>query len=119
MNYFYILNQYFLRVAFSTYFNTRVFGRENVPVKGPVLLISNHQSFLDPMLCGFGLNRELDYMARDTLFDKKILEGDCFLGWEYYCNKEKFNGMQPHLMAMAERLMDSNAFIFICSLPKE
>ena len=72
MNYFYILNQYFLRVAFSTYFNTRVFGRENVPVKGPVLLISNHQSFLDPMLCGFGLNRELDYMARDSLFNNKF-----------------------------------------------
>jgi len=72
MNYFYILNQYALRMVFSTYFNTRVFGRQNVPVKGPVLLVSNHQSFLDPMLCGFGLNRELDYMARDTLFHNKF-----------------------------------------------
>ena len=72
MNYFYILCQHILRIAFSTYFNTRVFGRQNVPVKGPVLLVSNHQSFLDPMLCGFGLNRELDYMARDTLFGNKL-----------------------------------------------
>lgn len=54
--------------AFCSFFNIRVFGRENVPLTGPVLLVSNHQSFLDPVLCGVGLARELDYIARDSLF---------------------------------------------------
>jgi 1-acyl-sn-glycerol-3-phosphate acyltransferase len=37
-------------------------------------LVSNHQSFFDPLLVGYGLNREVDYMARDTLF-KNFLFG--------------------------------------------
>jgi len=43
-------------------------GLENVPETGPVLLISNHQSFLDPMLCGIFIDRTTIFMARDTLF---------------------------------------------------
>ena len=54
--------------AFAAFFHIRVFGRENVPLTGPVLLVSNHQSFLDPVLCGLSLHRELDYIARDSLF---------------------------------------------------
>ena len=46
----------------------RVFHRHHVPLTGPALLVSNHQSFFDPMIVGYGLSREVDYMARDTLF---------------------------------------------------
>ncbi|MFC1783989.1 lysophospholipid acyltransferase family protein [Planctomycetota bacterium] len=63
--------QYAAQVAFSAYFNIRVLGRENVPLQGPVLLVSNHQSYLDPVLCGIGLDRELDYIARDNLFKNR------------------------------------------------
>jgi len=60
------------QVGFTCYFGLRVFHRENVPKKGPVLLVSNHQSFLDPVLCGIGLPRELDYIARDSLFRNRL-----------------------------------------------
>ncbi len=56
------------QVVLSACLGVRVFGRENVPKSGPALLLSNHQSFLDPVLCGMGLPRELDYIARDSLF---------------------------------------------------
>jgi 1-acyl-sn-glycerol-3-phosphate acyltransferase len=59
------------QAAFTAYFNIRVFGRENVPLTGPVLFVSNHQSFLDPVLCGLGLHRELDFIARDSLFHNR------------------------------------------------
>jgi len=49
-------------------FRLRIRGAENVPAKGAFILASNHQSFLDPVLCGVGLSRQLTYMARDTLF---------------------------------------------------
>ena len=68
MNIFYDIHRLMLRVVFSAFFNIRTFNRANVPLQGPVLVVSNHQSFLDPMLCGLGLNRELDYLARDSLF---------------------------------------------------
>jgi len=48
---------------------------ENVPDKGAFILISNHQSFLDPVLCGIGLKRHLYFLARDSLFKNKLFGG--------------------------------------------
>lgn len=56
------------QVLGSAAFGVRCFGRENVPACGGALLASNHQSFLDPMVAGLGLSREVNYMARDSLF---------------------------------------------------
>jgi len=49
----------------------RVFGRHHFPARGGVLLVSNHQSFMDPVLVTMALYREGNYMARDTLFENK------------------------------------------------
>ncbi len=68
MRLWYRMWQYVAQVIFSALLGIRVFGRENVPKTGPALLLSNHQSFLDPVLCGVGLPRELDYIARNSLF---------------------------------------------------
>lgn len=46
----------------------RIFGRENFPKDGPVIVAPNHVSFLDPMLVGVAAPRKLNYLARDTLF---------------------------------------------------
>jgi 1-acyl-sn-glycerol-3-phosphate acyltransferase len=46
----------------------RVFGSGHVPLRGGVILICNHQSFLDPVLATLALRRECHYMARDSLF---------------------------------------------------
>ena len=56
------------QVLGSAAFGVRCFGRHNVPASGGALLACNHQSFLDPMLAGLGLRREVHYMARDSLF---------------------------------------------------
>jgi 1-acyl-sn-glycerol-3-phosphate acyltransferase len=45
-----------------------VFNPERVPLQGPVILASNHASFLDPPLVGSGLKRGINYMARESLF---------------------------------------------------
>ena len=37
-------------------------------MRGPVIIASNHASFLDPMMVGVGAPRKLNYLARDTLF---------------------------------------------------
>ncbi|MEX0642927.1 MAG: lysophospholipid acyltransferase family protein [Pirellulales bacterium] len=43
-------------------------GREHVPATGPVLLVSNHQSHLDPVLIGVACPRKVRPLARHTLF---------------------------------------------------
>lgn len=57
------------------FFRVRFYGMENVPDKGAFILISNHQSFLDPVLCGIGLKRHLYFLARDSLFKNKLFGG--------------------------------------------
>lgn len=49
-------------------FGFKVYNRHNVPTKGAFLLLSNHQSFLDPIFCAGLLPMRMCYMARDTLF---------------------------------------------------
>jgi 1-acyl-sn-glycerol-3-phosphate acyltransferase len=58
---------------FSAFFDIRVYGRENIPTDGPVLLICNHQSYLDPPLCGMAIKRPCGFMARDGLFKIPII----------------------------------------------
>ena len=44
-------------------------GVGHIPREGGVLLISNHVSFLDPVIIGSAANREIHFMARSTAFD--------------------------------------------------
>lgn len=45
-----------------------VHGRENVPATGPVILVSNHLSHLDPPLLGTVCGRYVCFMAKEELF---------------------------------------------------
>jgi 1-acyl-sn-glycerol-3-phosphate acyltransferase len=58
----------FFRFLYATYFRWRVFNAERVPCSGPVILASNHASYLDPPLVGAGLQRGCNYLARESLF---------------------------------------------------
>lgn len=49
-------------------FRYRYRGTKHVPLAGPVLLASNHQSHLDPVLVGVACPRQMKAMARHTLF---------------------------------------------------
>ena len=50
-------------------FSLRAAGRHHVPKNGPVLVISNHQSFLDPIIVGVASRRRLTALARKTLYE--------------------------------------------------
>lgn len=60
--------------ALVLYFRGRVFGRENVPQTGGVLLACSHQSFFDPVSVTCALHREGNYMARDSLFQNSLFK---------------------------------------------
>jgi 1-acyl-sn-glycerol-3-phosphate acyltransferase len=49
-------------------FQIRHRGRQFLPPAGGGLVLSNHQSNLDPILIGLGCQRRLNYVARTTLF---------------------------------------------------
>ncbi len=63
----FVLQQFF-RVLFASWFRYSSRGHLHVPTQAPALLLSNHQSFLDPLLIGLPLDRPVSYLARDSLF---------------------------------------------------
>lgn len=65
----YTCSRTFLRVAFFFGGGLKVFGQENVPADGPLIVACNHVSHLDPMILGAAFKRPLHFMARRTLFD--------------------------------------------------
>ena len=60
-------------LAAKTVFSYRAFGQENIIEEGPAIMAANHQSYLDPPLVGITCRNELYFLARKTLFEKKLL----------------------------------------------
>lgn len=65
---------YWLSASVMTFgFSLRTEGHEHVPRKGPVLLIANHQSYIDPILVGLAVRRHPVFLARQSLFRHRPL----------------------------------------------
>jgi 1-acyl-sn-glycerol-3-phosphate acyltransferase len=63
------------RPFFDRWFDLKVYGVNHVPRRGGVLLVSNHQSYLDPVLLAVKLPRPLSFMAKSELFENP------YFGW--------------------------------------
>ncbi len=54
-------------------FSIRFAGQRHVPMQGSLLVVANHQSFLDPVIVGLAVKRHLCYLARKSLFKHRWL----------------------------------------------
>ncbi len=70
---FYIGCSLIVRTASYFYFRLRTVDMHHVPLTGPVILASNHVSYLDPPLIGCTLLRTVHSMARKSLFEHRLL----------------------------------------------
>jgi glycerol-3-phosphate dehydrogenase (NAD(P)+) len=63
---------WFVRVTFQpffiAYFRMSRLGREHIPAKGPVIIASNHRSFLDPFVIACMVRRPMYYVAKQEIF---------------------------------------------------
>jgi len=55
------------------YFRGKIFGAENVPQEGPLVVVSNHASYFDPPIVSNCVRRPVAYMAKQELFEVPIL----------------------------------------------
>lgn len=53
-------------------FDVKVEGRRNIPRRGGILIASNHQSYLDPVVLAASLHRPLNFVAKSELFSNPI-----------------------------------------------
>src|ERR1700744_950283 len=61
---------------FLAYFRFKRIGREHIPSRGPVIIASNHRSFLDPFVIACMARRPMYYVAKKEIFLYNRL-----LGW--------------------------------------
>ena len=62
------LGRIVMREILDRYYVLRVEGADRVPQRGPVILASNHDSFVDVPLLGVAVPRPLWFMAKQELF---------------------------------------------------
>ena len=71
--------RWFFRILLTLMYRIRVHGLENYPKHDGLLVCSNHQSFLDPLILGVVCPRPVNYLGRKTLF--KFPPLGWFLKW--------------------------------------
>ena len=109
MNPSYFIGWIFFRALYKCYFRWRVYNPERVSSSGPVILASNHASLLDPPLVGAGLHRDINYLARESLFRFPGV-GALLRSWNSV-PVDRDGGGAAGLRAILNRLFDGGAII--------
>lgn len=56
------------------YFRGRIYGAENVPKTGPLVVVTNHASYFDPPIVSNCVRRPVAFMAKEELFQVPLLK---------------------------------------------
>lgn len=81
----------------------RVFGREHVPDKGPLLVVANHLSMADPPVVGISIRRHAMFLAKEELFRSRIQR---YIFHNCGAFPIRRGGMNRDALRFAERLFD-------------
>jgi 1-acyl-sn-glycerol-3-phosphate acyltransferase len=68
---FYYVGRWLVRMLLFLFTRWEVRGKENVPDRGALLIVSNHMNLADPPLLGVCLGRIVIFMAKKELFQFK------------------------------------------------
>jgi 1-acyl-sn-glycerol-3-phosphate acyltransferase len=71
----YTVFQHALRFASIMVVDLKTYGVENVPKRGGVLIVANHQSYLDPAVLGVNIRRPASFLAKSELFENRYFGG--------------------------------------------
>lgn len=72
---FYVIARFVIRPVFWVLFRPRVTGKENVPPTGPVIIASNHLSFIDSLVIPTVAPRRVRLLAKAEYFTGSGISG--------------------------------------------
>lgn len=59
-------------VLFKIFFRLQAFAQENIPLRGGVIIASNHRSYLDPPILAAACPRIVSFLAKEEIFRNPI-----------------------------------------------
>jgi 1-acyl-sn-glycerol-3-phosphate acyltransferase len=62
-----------VRPLLYLFYQERIYGTENVPLTGNLIVVSNHASDFDPLIVGSCMGRPVAFMAKEELFEIPII----------------------------------------------
>jgi 1-acyl-sn-glycerol-3-phosphate acyltransferase len=92
------------------WFGLSVRGAEHVPPSGPALIVSNHQSILDPPLIGGATRRRIYFLAKAELFRIPVF------GWllrALHARPVRREGSDPRALKTAARLLKEGKALLV------
>ena len=68
MDYLYKASNVAQKITLGVFADYKVTGKEHVPLDGPLIIVANHQSNLDPAFLSPSLPRRIRFLAKDSIF---------------------------------------------------
>jgi len=68
MDYLYKASNFTQRMTLGIFADYKVTGREHVPPDGPLIIVANHQSNLDPAFLSPSIPRRIRFLAKNSIF---------------------------------------------------
>jgi len=109
-NRFYAFMRFLAVAQMRLLFRLEAVGRENIPERGPVLLVSNHSSVLDPPLIGGMSDRQLTYLAKAELFEIPLF-GALIRGLN--ARPIRREGADPGALRTARRVLEEGGALLV------
>ncbi|HEV2054001.1 MAG TPA: lysophospholipid acyltransferase family protein [Methylomirabilota bacterium] len=92
------------------WFGLRVRGAEHIPSSGPALIVSNHQSILDPPVIGGAARRQIYFLAKAELFRIPLF------GWLFralHARPVRREGSDPGALRIAALLLEQGKALLV------
>jgi 1-acyl-sn-glycerol-3-phosphate acyltransferase len=93
-----------------TWLGLRVKGAEHIPSSGPALIVSNHQSILDPPVIGGAAPRQIYFLAKAELFRIPLF------GWlirALHARPVRREGSDPRALRTAALLLEEGKALLV------
>jgi 1-acyl-sn-glycerol-3-phosphate acyltransferase len=102
IHWLYYGGRYFTRLMLFLFTRWRLRGSENVPRRGPLVVVANHLNMADPPIIGLSVDRKAIFMAKEELFRSRL---SAYIVGNYGAFPVRRGGMNREALRRAEQIL--------------